>query len=520
MVTEVKQYFTSYRSPGWDAPVNTTPQESTPIEQPELQIQPNGWVINSSANVFIDDEGLHIYDGALFLIDIAGSSILGPSGFSGSWSGFMSSGGIYNSLFGSGIQGNLAVTEVGTGNTEADYEASLSAQLPYWIVSEDDYGALSLVPDSAAASEQAVEINTNVLPNTDPTATVIFYQDVAISPGKSYLAEILFKRITTGGGRVRIEASWRDDNHDLIETPTGFGYGWYVGSGLSTTEYEPLLFQVRTEVDNPIQPSPPNAAYVRLKIGVAGIGLVGGGIRIGGIRLYDESPRAGRIILHNRSSFDDSIIPVEIYSDYGAVGFKQSDETTPTVAIGSHAGGGYIAFGSGAALATADIFIERMAADHLKLTGDARLDQDIVGRGVLRTGGQSTATGGWVKQTGFSSTPIIGIGGAYNSTRASLVMSYDGYYIVQVSARFNALAANGRHGIGIAVANNADPGAVTPDPTLTYLEGHAAAANHYVSTSFILHLSALDNVCVYTWHDSGVNKTVDQVALNIVRLGV
>lgn len=70
MSFEIKKYFQAYRSPTWMAPSETLPQEDDPGG---VEIHPSGWVINSSANVEIDAEGLHVYDGGVYVEDDDGN---------------------------------------------------------------------------------------------------------------------------------------------------------------------------------------------------------------------------------------------------------------------------------------------------------------------------------------------------------------------------------------------------------------------------------------------------------------
>lgn len=511
MAEEIKQYFTSYRSPQWTAPVETVPQEDTALD-PVPQVQPDGWVINSTANVFIDEQGLHIYDGALYLIDISGESVLGPSGFSGAWSGFISAGGIYNSLFTSGTLGPLIVTEVGTGNTTADYEASLSAQLPYWIVTENDYSALSLVSDSAAPGTRAIEIDTSVLPNTEPTMTVLFYQDVAITPGNSYLVKIMLKRVGDGNGRMRIEASWRDEDHAIIGSPTGFGYGWYVGVGLSTTIYEPYLFQVRTDSGDELDAAPSNASYLRLKIGMGGDVTNTGAIRVGAVSLHDESPVMGRAVFHNRTSWDDSIEPVELYNESGALMMRGSGHAEAGLGFSSGINGGIIVFGDG--VNPTDVRLSRGGANQLVLATGDRLDNDAVGYIVRKTSAQSVPNATWFQPTSYTNSDFIGLGVSWNAGGSGgLTADVPGVYLVQFSGQF-AANATGQRVLGMGI-NGANP------QQWHHASYPVNSASHptYMNASWLVNLSAGDIVRLLVYQNSGGALNGDEFILSMVRIG-
>ncbi len=111
---------TGHFSPGAAAPqVNNNPAAPT------------------TASVTVDPDGLHVKNGAIFIEDYAGASVLGAAGFAGAWSDFVHFG-VYNGSFGAGVstQPQTAITEVGGGITEAQYLASLSTLIPYWVIKE------------------------------------------------------------------------------------------------------------------------------------------------------------------------------------------------------------------------------------------------------------------------------------------------------------------------------------------------------------------------------------------------
>lgn len=75
---------------------------------------------NFPATVSVDNDGLHIADGSLFIDDAYGSSVLGASGFAGTWADFIALG-LYNGTFAAGVTG--AITYAST------------TDLPYWVAS-------------------------------------------------------------------------------------------------------------------------------------------------------------------------------------------------------------------------------------------------------------------------------------------------------------------------------------------------------------------------------------------------
>lgn len=100
-------------------------------------------VENSAATVVIDSDGLHIFDGALFIEDEFGNTQLTASGFEGSWSEFLQLG-LYNGLLTSGVVGTIP-----NGRTVA---------LPYWTLSN-----VAGSPVAAFQSGGGVRISFNAL---------------------------------------------------------------------------------------------------------------------------------------------------------------------------------------------------------------------------------------------------------------------------------------------------------------------------------------------------------------------
>jgi hypothetical protein len=77
------------------------------------------------ASVTIDEEGLHVRDGAIFIDDISGNSVLSAAGFRGAWLDFIATG-VYNGTFAAGAgQNALKPSRV---------EVTSELDLPYWDV--------------------------------------------------------------------------------------------------------------------------------------------------------------------------------------------------------------------------------------------------------------------------------------------------------------------------------------------------------------------------------------------------
>ena len=248
-MTEIKQYFTSYRSPGWDAPVETVPQEAE--TQPE--VQPIGWVINSSANVFIDEEGLHVFDGAIFLNDYSGESVLNASGFSGSWVTYLFDG-LYNSRFEYGDTGNLFFND------------SAMSQMPYWFFAGRTHPEITAerLADADTPGGHAVRINANDASNvsTDFTRGQIAALDIPVQGGRDVILRVL----------------WRAEGHDATKPVTISGVTtWYdendvVLSSLavySTERAAPSSSGVYEWTVVGHATAPQEASYVRLWVGPA-----------------------------------------------------------------------------------------------------------------------------------------------------------------------------------------------------------------------------------------------------------
>ena len=115
---------------------------------------------NGPGTVVINSSGITITNGALTLSDQFGNNVITGGGFGSSWLDFIDSR-VYNAQFGAGsLSGITAATEVGTGATAADYLASLSNDVPYWVIgTRGSDGTLSRVTDSAAPSGKALQWN-------------------------------------------------------------------------------------------------------------------------------------------------------------------------------------------------------------------------------------------------------------------------------------------------------------------------------------------------------------------------
>lgn len=211
-------------------------------------------VSNTAATVIINEDGITITDGALTFEDEFGSTVLTGGGFGASWFDFIQSG-FYNSTFAAGTTNNItAATEVSGGDSVADYEASLSSDLPYWIVSaETGAGTFQRVADSTASSGFALRWSG--------TEDAEVYQDALVVPGHRYRLMIDW-RFTNSASDFNLEVaySYRNATHGIIGSETSQTLN-YTAAGSSTYD---LFAVLRTA-----EVAPNGARYLRWSIRVA-----------------------------------------------------------------------------------------------------------------------------------------------------------------------------------------------------------------------------------------------------------
>lgn len=189
-------------------------------------IEPVGWVENSDeddelASVVIDSGGLTIRNGKIALLDHAGSSVLTGGGFDGAWIPFIHAG-VYNAGFTSGdFDIQAPVSEVSSGSNTANYEASLSAELPYWVVAANS---------RFGQSNDRLQI-IQTIGNTSPSGRALYmggnngaskevYQDIPVIAGQIYAVRALDDWGTSGSGELGLGYvySWRNVDHEIIGT--------------------------------------------------------------------------------------------------------------------------------------------------------------------------------------------------------------------------------------------------------------------------------------------------------------
>lgn len=243
--------FTRLRtSPFAGVDPNSVPQEG------KGNIEATGFVNvveNADRGVVIDKDGITIRFGALTLIDQFGSTVLTGGGFGPSWLAYIESGGVYNSDFAVGTTNDItATTLVGTASTEADYLASLSDDIPYWVVSvESGAGSLQRFADSNAQGGYALR--------WDGTENAEIFQDVPVTPGQ-FVMPVLNLRYTNSSSEFLLEVTgqWRASDHSAI----GSEFAWGVNYTNTQATYISLVQAVLPDE------VPTNARYIRLSVRV------------------------------------------------------------------------------------------------------------------------------------------------------------------------------------------------------------------------------------------------------------
>lgn len=284
-------------------------------------------VINVGATVTIDDDGILITDGVLTLRDIFGDNVLEGAGFGTSWLDFIA-GGFYNGHFGVGSTSSIvAVTEVSGGDTAADYLASLSADLPYWVVSiETGAGTLKRIADSNAIGGFALQ--------WAGTEDAEIYQDIPVIPGQQY--EIFTSwRYTNSTSEFATEFTlgFRDSDHALIGSEQASGYT------INTSQ----ATYVNQEHDRS-PTAPTNARYLRVALRVT---------RNSGSPTVWVNSFTAQPVFH--------LGPFSIYG--GTLGvFELPSSTNARVQIGAD---GHLAIGSGSA--AGDIHLYRSGTKELTI---------------------------------------------------------------------------------------------------------------------------------------------------------
>jgi hypothetical protein len=220
---------------------------------------PAAWVENLDssglgATVRIDEEGLHVTDGKIFIEDEFGVTVLSGAGFTSNWLDFLASG-FYNGTFVGGTTTPItAATETGGADTEAEYLASLSNDIPYWVIE-----TMTLGDDSSVVREaDATAVGGFCLKFTGDVLASI-YQDVPVIPGNEYDVELSWRHDNSGGATFNrtTAVSWRDKDHALI--------GSVAEQGLAYTVTQATYISAGFPQGSPVV-APTNARYMRVGV--------------------------------------------------------------------------------------------------------------------------------------------------------------------------------------------------------------------------------------------------------------
>lgn len=143
------------------------------------------------------------------------ATFLNAQGFSGPWTRHIHAGG-YNTLFGQlSATSDYPFSEVGGADTIAEYEASISPDVPYWVVA-GSAGTIRKATDSGAPMGQALEMVA-----TAASQAQVVYQDFPVIGRRAWAIEVMLKSSeSVVFGTYNIRYSWRDINHAIIGSST------------------------------------------------------------------------------------------------------------------------------------------------------------------------------------------------------------------------------------------------------------------------------------------------------------
>ena len=230
--------------------------EGDPVEAVQMpEIRPIAWVENRDSSglgstVKINEDGLTITNGKIFIADEFGETVLSGAGFSANWLDFLVLG-VYNGTFGAGTTDLItAATETGGGDTDAEYAASLSDDIPYWVVeSVSGAGSFRRVADSEAVGGYALEWRG------DMDGSI--YQDVPVVPGTYYGAYQSWKYAASASDEftATVGYSWRGASHELVQAGSE--------SGINYTDEQGTFFD-RGIIASAL--APVGARYLRLTV--------------------------------------------------------------------------------------------------------------------------------------------------------------------------------------------------------------------------------------------------------------
>lgn len=206
---------------------------------------------NIAETVYINESGITILDGSLTFEDKFGTTVLTGAGFGRPWLAYLFYG-FYNAIFEHATTNTeIAVSEVGSANTIADYAASLSTELPYWIVAAPGDANLSGTSLGGATAGRVLVSNS-----ASGAKLNRIFQDIPVFPGKRRSLYVrYYADIVSGSADMRIYMSYRDINHAIVGTYDTLDTVALVDGGSFVTG----IFDTGTL-------APTQAAYVRFEI--------------------------------------------------------------------------------------------------------------------------------------------------------------------------------------------------------------------------------------------------------------
>jgi len=209
------------------------------------------------------------------MVDYVGDPAIDEFGFSRSQVDFIVSR-LYNHTLGTGKTTNMTGTTIVSGaDSVADYQASLSQDISYWIIgTESGGGSLQRVADANADGGFALRWQ-NI-----EDATI--FQDAPAYPGRHYSVR---RRYRDGTGVTQtVTVSFRDVNHAIIGSAEVLSTGAVAGS----TPY--------TEVPvNPSSLSPIGTRYIRVELGY----VTSAGTQVYLSSVFLEESALGRTVIHD-----------------------------------------------------------------------------------------------------------------------------------------------------------------------------------------------------------------------------
>lgn len=467
--------------------------DPTPYEQADRQVAPAAWVQNASAadgtaNVTIDANGITIINGALTLQDSFGVNVITGGGFGSSWLDFIDTH-FYNGTFIVGDFSEIAVSEVSGGATSANYAASLSPHLPYFVCSVNTGGGtFARVADATAESGFSLRMTG--------TKTVEFYQDIPIKAGQAY-AVLLNMACTNSTSSLKISSKtqFRDADHGAIGSEV---------SGIVSTISTPTV-PYFTNWLHTTSIAPSNARYLRVKIRYERV-TGSPSFWISRVFVEDQYTYSGAHVMDATGEPFSVKFPGDAGSRFKIV--YQGGMVWDNIADGVTSTG----------LVTLDY--DYLNGNHMMWgTGDL-IDQDAAGIGRTRTTAVTVANNTWTKLT-LSTSAWAGLASSNNPYAGNEVrVNADGIYLIVGRAGFTGSAGGTRRILACSFSNAATPSAT---PTTADEHEYVTAGNTFDIHGECVYIKKLfvnDTIALTCHQNSGGNLDVFDISLFVARLGV